>query len=333
MPKIITTNDLNKIKFYQIPKAFFHNPLYSDMKNDSKIAYAILRDLLDLSIKNNWINENNEIYVKLSREKMMKYLQIKGTQKYAEVMKELLNKELIVKRTLGLNRVDETYVCIPEELDIIYNDEELLDYEENVKKCEEILEISMSNPCTSRRFENQTSGSLKIKPQEVRKSNLKKFENQTHTNTNTTNTNNIKTTSSSNNLRELEIYFENNICELKKSTKIKFNEWCVKLDKDFVISLIDYGAETNAKSYKWFDDVVAKKLNQGIDTADKFKLSIEEFRMKKEKELNKKKNYSKDQKSKDNFNNYEQRKYDFNALEEKILNSQEKKNKVIKDVI
>ena len=60
MSNIITVEKINEIKFYQMPKAFFHNPEYINMKNESKIAYSILRDLLSLSIENNWVNKNDE---------------------------------------------------------------------------------------------------------------------------------------------------------------------------------------------------------------------------------------------------------------------------------
>ena len=145
MSKVITVKDFNSTTFYQLPKAFFYNEKYTGMKNESKIAYAILRNLLTLSIEKEWINEKGEIYVKLSREKLMKYLNIKGTQKMTQVMKELYEKELIVERRLGLNRCNEIYLCNPEELKIAYQDSELLDETEE--------EVAMEEE--SRTFENQ----------------------------------------------------------------------------------------------------------------------------------------------------------------------------------
>ena len=170
MSKVITVKDFNSTTFYQLPKAFFYNEKYTGMKNESKIAYAILRNLLTLSIEKEWINEKGEIYVKLSREKLMKYLNIKGTQKMTQVMKELYEKELIVERRLGLNRCNEIYLCNPEELKIAYQDSELLDETEE--------EVAMEEE--SRTFENQKSKSNQIKSQKQRKSNDSTFENQRH---------------------------------------------------------------------------------------------------------------------------------------------------------
>lgn len=182
MPKLITTDYLNQIQFYQMPKAFFNNPCYMPMKIESKVAYTIIRDLLPLSVQNGWVNENNEIYVKLSQQKLMLKLGIKGTQKMNQVMKELQQNELIVYKQVGLNKCNEIYIAIPEDLTIIYTDEELLELDK--KNDTESIE-------NNRTFENQKSGVLKIKSQEIRKSKVKSFENQKHINTNIIKTNNI----------------------------------------------------------------------------------------------------------------------------------------------
>lgn len=271
MANIITTEKINEIRFYQMPKAFFHNPLYTGMKNESKIAYAILRDLLSLSLDNNWVNDKNEVYVKLSRDKMMKRLNIKGNAKYAEIMKELIEKELIVKRRVGLKQVDETYVCLPEELSVIYSDKELLELE---------------NTDVSLKFENQTSRSSKIEPQEVRKSNDKKFENQTHINTNSNDTNsndtNINTSSSSkgetpSSLHPLVELFNGSICELKKTTTVKFMKYVEKYDKEFIEAMIAYCEERNAKSYAYFAKTIERYIGEGIITVEDMNKSIENF--------------------------------------------------------
>jgi len=182
--KIITVNDLNSDIFYKLPKAFFLNPFYTSMKNESKLAYALLKDQLSLSAKNGWINEDNEIYVKLSREKLMKYLNIKGTQKMTQIMDELKSKNLIVEKQLGVNRCNEIYMCSPDELDTIYSDDELL---ENGNESSASTENTLT-------FENQNSGLLKNKGQDFLKSKVKTFENQIHNknNYNKTNYNNNK---------------------------------------------------------------------------------------------------------------------------------------------
>ena len=300
MPNIITTQKMNEIRFYQMPKAFFHNPLYTGMKNESKIAYGILRDLLSLSLDNNWVNDKNEIYVKFSRDKMMKRLNIKGNAKYAEIMKELIEKELIVKRRVGLKQVDETYVCLPEELSVIYSDKELLELE---------------NTDVSLKFENQTSRSSKIEPQEVRKSNDKKFENQTHIDTNSLDTNsndtNINTSSSSkgeatDSIHPLVELFNDSICELKKTTTIKFMQYVEKYDKEFIEAMISYCEERNANSFSYFKKTIERYIAEGVTTAEDMAKSIEKFqyenRAKKNKAIKAKEEIKKEEAFEDAIN-------------------------------
>ena len=57
-----TVSEQYKEKFYQLPKVFFTNPDYIKLSNDAKIAYAILRDRLELSIQNNWVDQDGNIY-------------------------------------------------------------------------------------------------------------------------------------------------------------------------------------------------------------------------------------------------------------------------------
>lgn len=127
MANIITIEEINKDIFYKVPKSFTHNPKYLFMSNEAKLCYGILRDLLPLSIKNGWVNEKNQPFVRVSREKLMIRLQIKGTQKMTKTMKELVDNELIVEKRLGQGNTNIIYVCSPAELnEIIYDDEELL---------------------------------------------------------------------------------------------------------------------------------------------------------------------------------------------------------------
>ena len=42
------------LRFYQTPKALFKNPRYKGLSLGPKLMHSILRDRLDMSIKNNW---------------------------------------------------------------------------------------------------------------------------------------------------------------------------------------------------------------------------------------------------------------------------------------
>ena len=51
------------LRFYQTPKALFKNPKYKRLSLGPKLMYSILRDRLELSIKNNWKDEKGYIFI------------------------------------------------------------------------------------------------------------------------------------------------------------------------------------------------------------------------------------------------------------------------------
>ena len=118
MRKLITKEYVRQFPFYQMPKAFFNDPKYMSLRCESKLAYMLMLDLLSLSIENNWVNENNEVFVKLSRTKLMSLLHIGGTQKAAQVIKELVNHKLIISKKVGYNRCNEIYLYQIEEVEL-----------------------------------------------------------------------------------------------------------------------------------------------------------------------------------------------------------------------
>lgn len=61
-------------RYYELPKALFENELYSDMRLDVKVSYAILKDRLKLSMKNGWVDEDGLYYLVYSNSKLMKML-------------------------------------------------------------------------------------------------------------------------------------------------------------------------------------------------------------------------------------------------------------------
>ena len=64
------------LRFYQTPKALFKNPKYKGLSLGPKLMYSILRDRLDLSIKNNWKDEKDYIYLIFSIEELADLLEI-----------------------------------------------------------------------------------------------------------------------------------------------------------------------------------------------------------------------------------------------------------------
>jgi hypothetical protein len=101
------------LRFYQTPKALFKNPRYKGLSLGSKLMYSILRDRLDMSIKNNWKDENGFIYLVFSIEELASILEIdrKAVMRYKKLLVEY---KLIIDKRLGQGRSNIIYVLKPE---------------------------------------------------------------------------------------------------------------------------------------------------------------------------------------------------------------------------
>jgi hypothetical protein len=57
------SKEIYREKYYQMPKVFFTNEMYKSLSNDAKIAYMLLKDRFDNSVKNNWVDSEDNIYI------------------------------------------------------------------------------------------------------------------------------------------------------------------------------------------------------------------------------------------------------------------------------
>ena len=114
--------ELQKEKFYQLPKVFFTNPKYTKLSNDAKITWSILRDRLDLSIRNNWVDKNGDIFFIYTNEKLKSILNISSPNKLSKIKKELTQADLFNQIRVGLNKPNKLYIKKPEvtEADVYY---------------------------------------------------------------------------------------------------------------------------------------------------------------------------------------------------------------------
>ena len=104
-------NEVREIQHYQVPKVLFKHPAYEDLTNDTRLAYSMLLDRLELSRLNNWTNENNEVFLIYTREEMAKDLNIKSKTTITKVFKQLNDYGLIQEERQGLNKPNRIYVA------------------------------------------------------------------------------------------------------------------------------------------------------------------------------------------------------------------------------
>ncbi|MGX0140239.1 replication initiator protein/RepA-like protein [Staphylococcus epidermidis] len=157
-------------KFYQLPKVFFTNDKYIQLSNDAKIAYALLKDRLELSIKNNWFDENGDIFFIYTNEKLKNILNCHNA-KLIKIKKELTKANLLEQIRCGQGKPNKLYLMNPAiTKEDIY---EIKKQEESIDEPHHDAEVRKSN---FKKFENRISRSSKIEFQEVRKSNTNDTE-------------------------------------------------------------------------------------------------------------------------------------------------------------
>jgi len=103
------TDDVT-FRFYQVPKQLFEDERYRNgLSVEAKLIYAMLLDRLVLSKKNNWANENGELYLIYTKKDISDKLAISEGVVYRSF--EKLNKIGLIKQVRqGLNKPNIIYI-------------------------------------------------------------------------------------------------------------------------------------------------------------------------------------------------------------------------------
>lgn len=111
-------NETLSHKYYQIPQELFINPLYKDTLNsDSKLLYGFLLDRMSLSAKNNWCDEDGNIYLIFTRKEVQEKLGL-CDRTVTKAFKQLSNVKLIYEKRQGANKPNLIYVGKIQHMDI-----------------------------------------------------------------------------------------------------------------------------------------------------------------------------------------------------------------------
>ena len=99
-----------QFSFYRIPKALFTEPNFRELSTDAKVLYGILLDRMSLSLKNQWLDAQNKVYIIFTVEELMDALNC-ANQKATRLMVELEKQAgLIERKRQGLGRPNLIYV-------------------------------------------------------------------------------------------------------------------------------------------------------------------------------------------------------------------------------
>ena len=148
-------------RFYRIPKIFVESPLYKPMSTDAKFTYAILKDRFELSLRNNWIDKNGDVYLIYTITELQEILGY-GNKKVIKLKKELQEYGLLEEVRQGLNKPNLLYLGN-------------IDYQ--APPTEENHSQPLKTAEMSKRHFQKNQGNVKITSQEMSKQHANDTEN------------------------------------------------------------------------------------------------------------------------------------------------------------
>ena len=197
--------------FYRVPKMLFTDDYFKCISCEAKVLYGLMLDRMSLSMKNQWFDEHNRVYIIFTVEEVMNLIGC-GSQKAVKLMKELDTENgigLIEKKRLGMGKANVIYVrnffmksicdesahdqkvqdcnikqnCENQNSIVLDGKGEMKDDFEKVKTGDVSEQIGGDSVDKISAFdlqncENQNSGVVKIKIQEFPKSQFMNSENQ-----------------------------------------------------------------------------------------------------------------------------------------------------------
>lgn len=107
---------VNTKGFYQLPKFLFKEEKYKKLSTEAKTVYALFIDRLKISIKNKWLDENNNVYIIFTNEEVRKELNC-CIATAIKVVKELKNCGLITTKRQGLGKPNLVYI---QKVDVLF---------------------------------------------------------------------------------------------------------------------------------------------------------------------------------------------------------------------
>ena len=105
----IRAAEVEESKFYKMPKFIIHDKQFDKLNSDAKILYMIMRDRNELSIQNNWIDNEGYVYIIYTRESMMNDVNL-SNKTVIKAVNDLKRIGLIEEKRQGVNKPNLIYV-------------------------------------------------------------------------------------------------------------------------------------------------------------------------------------------------------------------------------
>jgi len=150
----IHSAETEQFSFLRVPKILLQNDTFKGISAEAKLLYSILFDRTELSNRNGWRDDQDRVYIIFTIAEITESMNC-GNKKAIQLLDELEHKAgLIERKRQGLGKTNLIYVKSFFRTVDNFGERHFL------------------------KFENQTSGGLKIKPLEVSESNPTNTDNK-----------------------------------------------------------------------------------------------------------------------------------------------------------
>ena len=107
---LIKQNDNISFRYSILPSIFlYEEPYKSNLSDKAKLLYIIILDRLKLSIKNNYTNDKNEVFIYLSRQEVQNILSC-SDKTVTKAFNELISLELIFEERKAIGKNIKIYI-------------------------------------------------------------------------------------------------------------------------------------------------------------------------------------------------------------------------------
>ena len=117
---LIKQTDNISFRYSTIPSLIlYEEPYKTNLSDKAKLLYMIILDRLKLSIKNNYTNDKNEVYIYLSRQEVQKILSC-SDKTVTKTFNELISLELIFEERKAIGKNIKIYINKKEDIFMAY---------------------------------------------------------------------------------------------------------------------------------------------------------------------------------------------------------------------
>ncbi|MDN6901099.1 replication initiator protein A [Oenococcus sicerae] len=96
--------------FFQFPKVLLYGEKYKKLSDAAKLAYIVLKERLEYSIKNNWVDEHGNVYFIFTINELKSLFNC-SNDKVIKIKHELEGTNLLLQKRIGLNKPNHLYLA------------------------------------------------------------------------------------------------------------------------------------------------------------------------------------------------------------------------------